>query len=97
MRSIVDRLSQRLSILTGLAVMSDTPVFQGHHIIEQQAFRDSLLLRKLSDHGLFDLDGPRNMLNLPADRALAGQLGLSPVQQQTRDATGQVAPDPRLV
>lgn len=62
----------------GFPVMSDTPVFQGHHIIEQQAFRDSLLLRKLSDYGLFDLDGPRNMLNLPADRALAGRLGVSP-------------------
>lgn len=70
---------------------------EGHHVIEQQAFRDSLLLRKLSDHGLFDLDGPHNMLNLPADRALADQLGVSPVQQQTRDSTGQVAKGPRLV
>ena len=58
--------------------MSDTPIFQGHHIIEQQAFRDSPLLRKLSSFGLFDLDDPRNMLNLPADRALAAQLGVSP-------------------
>ena len=58
--------------------MSDTPIFQGHHIIEQQAFRDSPLLRKLSSFGLFDLDDPRNMLNMPADRALAAELGVSP-------------------
>ena len=58
--------------------MPDTPAFQGHHIIEQQAFRDSPLLRKLSSYDLFELDGPRNMLNLPADRALAAQLDVSP-------------------
>ena len=58
--------------------MGDTPAFQGHHVIEQEAYRQSRLLRELSAQGLFDLDGPRNMLNLPQDRALAARLGLSP-------------------
>lgn len=58
--------------------MADTPVFQGHHVIEQQAFRDSKLLQALSKQGLFDLDGSRNMLNLPANQALAANLGVSP-------------------
>lgn len=58
--------------------MPDTPVFQGHHIIEQQAFEESRLLQKLSEQGLFDRDGPRNMLNLPANQALAAQLDVSP-------------------
>ena len=58
--------------------MVDTPVFQGHHVIEQQAFRNSPLLRALSRSDLFDLHGPRNMLNLPADQALAAKMGLSP-------------------
>lgn len=58
--------------------MSDTPVFQGHHVIEQDAYRQSRLLRELSKQGLFDLHAPRNLLNLPVDRALAAQLDLSP-------------------
>lgn len=58
--------------------MSDTPVFQGHHVIEQAAYSRSELLQALSERGLFDLHGPRNILNLPADKALAAQMGLSP-------------------
>lgn len=58
--------------------MADTPAFQGHHIIEQGAFSESELLRSLSKRGLFDLHGQHNMLNLPADRALAARMGLSP-------------------
>ena len=58
--------------------MPDTPVFQGHHIIEQQAFEESRLLQRLSELGLVDRDGPQNMLNLPADKELAAQLGVSP-------------------
>lgn len=58
--------------------MAETPVFQGHHVIEQEAFARSRLLQELSRQGLFDLHAPRNLLNLPADRALAAQLGLSP-------------------
>lgn len=58
--------------------MSDTPVFQGHHVIEQDAYKQSRLLRELSKQDLFDLHAPRNLLNLPVDRALAAQLDLSP-------------------
>jgi hypothetical protein len=58
--------------------MTDTPVFQGHHVIEQGAYARSRLLQALSEQRLFDLHGPRNLLNLPADHALAARLGLSP-------------------
>ncbi|WP_372156855.1 XVIPCD domain-containing protein [Xanthomonas campestris pv. fici] len=58
--------------------MADTPVFQGHHVIEQSAFSESRLLQSLSRSGLFDLHGARNILNLPADKALAAKMGLSP-------------------
>lgn len=58
--------------------MADTPAFQGHHVIEQAAYARSPLLRALSEQGLFDLHGPRNILNLPADQTLAARLGLSP-------------------
>ncbi|MEA9844790.1 XVIPCD domain-containing protein [Xanthomonas campestris] len=58
--------------------MADTPAFQGHHVIEQAAFSESRLLQSLSRSGLFDLHGPRNILNLPADQALAARMGLSP-------------------
>jgi hypothetical protein len=58
--------------------MADTPVFQGHHVIEQAAFSESRLLQSLSRSGLFDLHGARNILNLPADQALAAKMGLSP-------------------
>ncbi|WP_435815102.1 XVIPCD domain-containing protein [Xanthomonas campestris pv. incanae] len=58
--------------------MADTPVFQGHHVIEQVAYARSELLQALSERGLFELHGPRNILNLPADQALAAEMGLSP-------------------
>ncbi len=58
--------------------MAETPVFQGHHVIEQDAYKQSRLLRELSKQDLFDLHAPRNLLNLPVDRALAAQLDLSP-------------------
>jgi hypothetical protein len=58
--------------------MAETPVFQGHHVIEQDAYKQSRLLRELSKQELFDLHAPRNLLNLPVDRALAEQLDLSP-------------------
>src|SRR5690606_16474819 len=37
-------------------------------------------LQKLAEQKLFELHGPNNMLNLPADRALASKLGVSPHQ-----------------
>ncbi len=58
--------------------MGDTPAFQGHHVIEQQAQNNSALLRELIEKGYFDLDGPRNMLNLPAKQSLAARMDLSP-------------------
>ncbi|MBZ3931366.1 AHH domain-containing protein [Xanthomonas citri] len=58
--------------------MADIPAFQGHHLVEQAAFKQSRLLQSLSKSGLFDLHGPSNMLNLPADQALAAKMGLSP-------------------
>lgn len=58
--------------------MTDTPVFQGHHVIEQGAYARSPLLQALSEQQLFDLHSPRNLLNLPADQALAAKLDLSP-------------------
>nr|WP_238692185.1 XVIPCD domain-containing protein [Xanthomonas arboricola] len=58
--------------------MADTPVFQGHHVIEQGAYRNSPLLKVLSERGMFNLHGPNNILNLPADRALASNMGVSP-------------------
>ncbi|MCL1552492.1 hypothetical protein M3O38_08660 [Xanthomonas nasturtii] len=58
--------------------MADIPAFQGHHVVEQAAFKQSRLLQSLSKSGFFDLHGPSNMLNLPADQALAAKMGLSP-------------------
>ncbi|WP_282297998.1 XVIPCD domain-containing protein [Stenotrophomonas sp. PS02289] len=58
--------------------MPDTPVFQGHHLIEQAAFKDSRLLQELARRGLFELHGEVNILNLPADQSLAAKMGISP-------------------
>lgn len=58
--------------------MADTPVFQGHHLIEQIAFEQSQLLKSLARSGHFSLHGADNILNLPASPALAAKLGISP-------------------
>jgi hypothetical protein len=58
--------------------MPDTPVFRGHHIFEQAAFKESRLLQELAKRGLFDLHGEGNILNLPVDKALAAKMGISP-------------------
>ncbi|MCD0266501.1 hypothetical protein JWH11_08600 [Xanthomonas melonis] len=58
--------------------MTDTPALQGNHFIEQAAVSESRLLQSLSRSGLFDLHSLRNTLNLPADQALAAEMGLSP-------------------
>ncbi len=55
-----------------------TTVFEGHHVLEQKSALDSPLVQKLMRDGLFDLHGPRNMLNLPAKQVLAAQLDVSP-------------------
>ena len=56
----------------------DQPVFQGHHVIEQDAYGRSSLLQELKKKGLFDLHADRNLLNLPADRQLAFKLEVGP-------------------
>ena len=56
----------------------DQPVFQGHHVIEQDAYSESELLQKLEDRKLFALHGDRNLLNLPADKQLALRLEVTP-------------------
>lgn len=56
----------------------DQPVFQGHHVIEQDAYARSKLLQDLAREGLYDLHGDRNLLNLPADKQLALQLEVTP-------------------
>jgi len=58
--------------------MAETPAFQSHHIIEQQAFRDNALLQQLSKDGLFNIDDAHNLLNMPADPELAAKMGVSP-------------------
>ena len=58
--------------------MADTPVFQGHHLIEQIAFEQSQLLKSLARSGHFALHGPDNILNLPANPTLATRLSISP-------------------
>ena len=58
--------------------MTDKPVFQGHHVVEQKTFKASDLVKKLSQEELFDLHGLRNLVVLPADQTLAARMGLSP-------------------
>ena len=57
---------------------SDKVVFQGHHVIEQQAAEKSRLIQFLIKNKLFDPDSDRNLLNLPADRQLAALLDVTP-------------------
>ncbi len=45
--------------------MADTPVFQGHHLIEQNAFEQSQLLKSLARSGHFTLHGSDNILTCP--------------------------------
>lgn len=58
--------------------MADDPAFQKHHIIEQQVLKKSPLIGKLQEFGLFDIDDPRNKLNMPVKRELAAEMGVSP-------------------
>ncbi|WP_423383612.1 hypothetical protein [Burkholderia sp. LMG 32019] len=58
--------------------MADTPAFQLHHVIEQQAAKDNLVLKTLSakidpanGRPFFELEVPQNLLNLPANTDLA--------------------------
>ncbi|TCQ71407.1 HNH/ENDO VII superfamily nuclease [Ochrobactrum sp. BH3] len=58
--------------------MADKPAFQEHHIIERQALKDSFILKKLEKMGLFSIDDPHNLLNMPASKDVAAQMGVSP-------------------
>ncbi|WP_218165603.1 S8 family serine peptidase [Burkholderia ubonensis] len=65
--------------------MAGTPVFQLHHVIEQQAAKDSTLLKTLAaindpttGHPLFELEASQNLINLPANTDLANKLKVTP-------------------
>ncbi|MGH8037710.1 MAG: XVIPCD domain-containing protein [Stenotrophomonas sp.] len=58
--------------------MPDTPVFQGHHLIEQALYEKNLMLQRLAKAGHFELHGAQNIINLPAKQALAAEMGISP-------------------
>ena len=53
------------------------PLFQDHHVIEQQTF-DRPLLRALVKAKLIDKDAFENRIFMPYDKALAEKLGVSP-------------------
>lgn len=53
-------------------------LFQDHHVLEQQAFRNSDLLEALVESGLVEKDAFANRINMPSDRTLAQGLGISP-------------------
>ncbi|MFA1754018.1 hypothetical protein ACD581_21205, partial [Xanthomonas campestris] len=54
------------------------PLFQDHHVIEQQTLDKSPLLRNLADDGLFEMDAQRNRIFMPANKNLASALHLPP-------------------
>lgn len=54
------------------------PFFQDHHVIEQQTFKGNEFIRTLEENGLVDRDAFANRIFMPADRALAEKLGVSP-------------------
>lgn len=54
------------------------PIFQDHHVIEQQTFRNSQLLKVLVRANLVEKDAFENRINMPADPRLAHALGVSP-------------------
>ncbi|MCC8494001.1 hypothetical protein LN451_08710 [Xanthomonas hortorum pv. gardneri] len=57
---------------------NNSPLFQGHHGIEQQTLGHSRLLKALADTGRFEMDAGSNLINMPNDKALAHALGVSP-------------------
>ncbi|MEA9911557.1 hypothetical protein VDG39_02160 [Xanthomonas campestris pv. raphani] len=57
---------------------NNSPLFQGHHGIEQQTLGHSRLLKALVDTGRFEMDAGSNLINMPNDKALAHALGVSP-------------------
>lgn len=57
---------------------NNSPLFQGHHGIEQQTLGHSRLLKALADAGRFEMDSGLNLINMPNDKVLAHALGVSP-------------------
>ncbi|MCE4313357.1 XVIPCD domain-containing protein [Xanthomonas hortorum] len=57
---------------------NNSPLFQGHHGIEQQTLGHSRLLKALADTGRFEMDAGLNLINMPNDKVLAHALGVSP-------------------
>lgn len=53
-------------------------LFQDHHVIEQQTFRNNGLLEALVEAGQVEKDAFANRINMPSDRVLAQGLGISP-------------------
>ena len=54
------------------------PLFQDHHILEQQTFYNNELLQALVEVDLIGKDAFENRIYMPADRQLAHALGVSP-------------------
>ncbi|WP_246749959.1 AHH domain-containing protein, partial [Xanthomonas citri] len=61
-------------------------ILHSHHVIEQDVFRDHLLLNKLTEHGLIDEHASANRLYLPVDGKLADAIETSPHRGRTRSS-----------
>ncbi len=58
-------------------------IIHSHHVIEQSAFRDHILLKKLVEHKLINQDVSTNRLYLPVEGDLADELAISPHRGRT--------------
>jgi len=58
--------------------MADFILFQDHHVIEQQALKDSPLLQKLTQMNLFNIEDAGNHFNMPASKILTAVMNVSP-------------------
>lgn len=57
---------------------ANRPALQDHHVLEQQTFRNSTLLKALAKANLIEKDAFENRIFMPADRELAQAMGISP-------------------
>ncbi len=57
---------------------ANQPALQDHHVLEQQTFRNSTLLKALAKAKLIEKDAFDNRIYMPADRELAQAMGISP-------------------
>lgn len=58
-------------------------LFQSHHAIEKNFFRDDPLLRRLEAQGLIERDAPANRLYLPYEKDMAEAMDVSPHRGKT--------------